>query len=301
MYLLIFYYGSIYIFRQPEYVSLDIVKMAWHDDGLFSFIRYTPINDPSLISRILLLGLPIVLWSSTKESSQYKKWWYFMLSVGTVVGIALTFTRATTIIAFVILLYYILKRASGKLKPEKGKMRDLLLLLVISVLSMSYFVDNYTLERYNDIKPGHIKENIRYRLFHSAMSSFIDHPIIGTGPGSVKDQIFKYGGRDVYVNKKITGHNVFYNIFVETGLVGFIVFSLLIVLLIFKMSGLSFIENSELSSFEFVLKSTVISLLLLFLFVPLLSENWLWYFVGLMTAISKFSDNNIVKNNRELY
>lgn len=115
----------------------------------------------------------------------------------------------------------------------------LVLLLIISVISIISIVPEWIFDRYfgigSEISTGTI--SLRTMIWDSGLSIFQEEPFRGIGIGSFKRSVGRLFGF------LVAPHSAYIQILVETGIIGFILFVIVIFQLLWKIRYLSFLEK----------------------------------------------------------
>lgn len=167
----------------------------------------------------LIINIALALtWGSyfTKTTSNKK---IFILLFIFYIALMLTGKRTLFAIAVIIPFFFIMISKQGK--------RKILIIIATIILSLVLFLLSTKIDvlqnlflRFQDIN-DYMTMNGRQRLWEVAISSFKEHPIIGSGMGSYNAIANTYG---ILLANKYTwlyqAHNVYYQIFAETGVIG---------------------------------------------------------------------------------
>jgi putative inorganic carbon (hco3(-)) transporter len=187
-----------------------------------------PIGDPNYYAMVLIPLLPLAfnrLWSE-------EKLWLRLLAVYALVvctlTILFTFSRGGFIALVITYLLLFLYRG---LRPSQ------LMAVILLIVIVSFFVpDTFfaRLETLTSTNPTQINAELSLRSRLSAqvvaINMFIDHPILGVGYANYPVYSRQYAQRlklGVY-GASIEPHNLYLEIAAETGLVGLVVFGLLL-------------------------------------------------------------------------
>ncbi|MBC07607.1 O-antigen ligase family protein [Thalassospira sp.] len=121
----------------------------------------------------------------------------------------------------------------------------------------------------------------RIYLLINALSTWVEFPVFGTGPGMLKE----YSENGFGVGN--SAHNLFITILAEQGALGFLVWvSLWIVVLksILSISGGGEISQTEANQYKVFLLFAFVSLFLSSLLADQYRVIWLWQFIGLISS-----------------
>src|SRR6202040_3556774 len=195
-----------------------------------------PIGEPNRYAQVLVVLLPLVALRFRRERSRALRW--FALACGALIfgGMMLTFSRGAMFTAVVI---FGLLACFRFIRP---------LHVVVAALGLSLLVlalDPHTALRFASLEgvktllthktagyseptqgqtavpDGSIAK--RYELNVAAWHVFLDHPVLGVGPGHFAAYYsLAYGNRVGLVEllKKYRGHNLYFETLAETGILG---------------------------------------------------------------------------------
>jgi hypothetical protein len=187
-----------------------------------------PIGDPNRYAQILIVLLPLAFFRSFDE----KKWKFKLLAIvsaGLILsGILLTYSRGAFVsICLIMLLMTILRY----IKPYQIIVSLLGLLLIVFIASPGYFTRMSSLAGiqglFSSEKTAETDAVILGRTTEmlAAFLVFLDHPIVGVGPG----QYVKFYAMDYQDNPDIAmrrldkgrrAHSLYFELAAETGIVG---------------------------------------------------------------------------------
>jgi len=188
----------------------------------------------------------------------------------------------------------------------------LIIILFFGFASLNYYTNyalsNKLISRVEEVAEGEGQSIIRPSLTKMAISMGLDNPILGVGRGNFvlnskpyADKV--YDKRDDFVYSEITRvipHTTFIGMFAELGIIGFVTFSGIFILLFYRM-------------FKYPKKINILIILcMLCFFVESLAlnlENFrgLWLFLGIVLAIqdkdidTDIFDEEIILNNTYKY
>jgi O-antigen ligase len=225
--------------------------------------------NPNEIGFLLVLALPIAWQLSLKHQSTLIKWLNrAYLPLGTV-AILLTGSRSSLIGAVMALC--IVPLTLGRL--TFGMKFGVLVIITTTLIGGALVVPQKTMDRLgtttDEITSGTLNE--RRVIWKAGLELFLRHPIGGVGAGGFQPGVKQYLGY------KKTAHNTYISVLVEEGVVGFIIFSLILISIYFHIRSAPPDERR----FALVILATIV--------VGLLPRSWefekpLWLMFGFLLA-----------------
>ena len=170
-------------------------------------------------------------------------------------------------VAAMLLVYYFCNPAKLKSKSFKIIIFISFLLLLLPLIEENVPVIKDTLDRFEDVdEDSHMVS--RYRFWLLALQMFKNKPILGNGWMSFRYEYFYhfYSGRanaKLYMN----AHNIYIQLLAEVGIVGIIVFTLLVVYLLISVFKTLWIYNQRIIDEKKVLSPLYFSALFLVFFL----------------------------------
>jgi len=259
---LVVVYSNVYVLRVELLDNHGAVKKLWSAHSLFGYLDFTVIKNPNVLSRVALMILPFVYLYYIDSPKKSVRIFMFMLFVSTMLLIFFTVSRSG-IVVLVLSLFYL----SYKFRSSLAYKISFSVLILAVVLLIS---DTVLSERFSKIASGNIQEESRYKLMVASLQSFQEHPLFGSGPGSLGYQLFKFtylsGSRENFV----MGHNLYLNILVETGLVGLLIF---LTISFYLLKDIGAVESITLVNKDtLILKALNVSALFLFCIITVCSD-----------------------------
>jgi O-antigen ligase len=246
-------------------ISSKGTELTTVDTGRFTAQGF----NPNEIGFLLVLALPIAWQLSLKHQNTFIKWLNrAYIPLGTV-AILLTGSRSSLIGAIMALC--IVPLTLGKL--TFGMKFGVLVIITTTLIGGAMVVPQKTLERLgtttDEIASGTLNE--RRVIWQAGIELFLRHPIGGVGAGGFQPGVKQYLGY------KKTAHNTYLSVLVEEGIIGFTLFSLILVSIYFHIR---FAPPDE-RRFALVILATIV--------VGLLPRSWefekpLWLMFGLLLA-----------------
>ena len=212
-----------------------------------------PIGEPNRYAQVLVVLLPLAALRFRRERSRILRW--LALTSGALVsgGIVLTFSRGamlTAAVLFALLAYF---RFIRPLQIVAAALGLSLLVLAVDPQAVLRFASlggagnlltghskSFSYSDPNQGQGGRPDGSIakRYELSVAAWHVFLDHPILGVGPGHFAEYYsMSYGNRVGLVElwKKYRGHNLYFETLAETGVLGLASF---LAIILATMAGL---------------------------------------------------------------
>jgi hypothetical protein len=262
-----------------------------------------PIGEPNRYAQVLVVLLPLAALRFRRERSRALRW--LALACGAFIfgGILLTFSRGsmlTAVIIFALLAYF---RFIRPLYIVAGAALGLILLALVidpqaslrfaSLGAVKGLLANSTTYKEPTAGQTGVPDTSvvrRYVLNVAAWHVFLDHPILGVGPGHFSDYYsMAYCNHVGLIEqlKKYRGHNLYLETLAETGILGLAAF-LAIILAI--MHGLWKIwkklqrEGSESSDVAIAFFLCLVAYLISAIFAHMSYQRYFWLLMALSSA-----------------
>lgn len=183
--------------------------------------RYAiPVLDIDGQSIMLTLAIPMTAYLATQTTQKWVKFFYILCIPTIMFAVFLTGTRTAAIVAIIGLLYWIFtyRKASFRIKST------FIIIFVASVIAVFSFAPKHSVERIfssaESIRSGTL--NYRTVIWRGSIEQWAKSPIIGHGIGSLGNvlntQHIEYD----------SAHNTFIHILTENGIIGLILYLLII-------------------------------------------------------------------------
>lgn len=184
-------------------------------------------TNPDDLGIILALGIPVAIYlAASKErftTPLLQRWFNYAFPAAAVFGIALSGTRTALIATIPGLLFGLMAfsrvRAWGRIA--------LVLLLVLVVYYIIPLVPQVSIDRLsttvNELSGGDL--NGRLSLWNQGVASFVQHPWLGVGSNMY---------RSINMEGKVA-HNSFLSVLVELGIVGFLLFAVILAIVVLQV------------------------------------------------------------------
>jgi O-antigen ligase len=204
----------------------------------------------------------------------------------TAVTIFFTVSR-TGVLALIIIL---------ALSIYKFKDKILVYFLVFAVFASTFLVIKNVVysKRFAFVEDvGTLRQEDRYKLLLASIASFQKHPILGAGPGSIFTELNITMGTE---KKLMKGHNEFFNILVENGILGLLAFLSICYLFMQKLFYLekTFPDEKD-KKLAKAFQIAFVALFLASMTASTIYENHVWFFVGLGLALQKILPKKIIR------
>jgi O-antigen ligase len=184
-------------------------------------LRYAATGfDENQLGLILALGIPVAWHLAVSESDGRKarllQFINYCYVAAALFAILLTGSRASLIAAFPALLFIL--ASLGRL----GLFRSLLIsvALILALLALQPLVPASSLHRFSTIGTSIAAADLggRVAIWREGLTVFSEHPLVGVGSGA-----FRAATESGHVS-----HNVFLSVLVDLGLVGFVLFTIIL-------------------------------------------------------------------------
>jgi O-antigen ligase len=232
--------------------------------------------DPNDLAMTLALALPMAwyLGMTTRDP-----WLRFLCRLFLPIGllaIGLTGSRGGMVATVVALSLVPLTLA--RLSP--GRRVIAILLIVVSGAVAVIYVPKTLIERLGtttqEVEGGRIGG--RLKLWKAGLQAYVHRPVVGYGPGG-----FKWVAQDYLVTESQVAHNSLVSVLVEEGIVGFLLYVMMFVVVFFAILDLPIMERR----YSLVLLAT--------LFVTTLPLTWedskpVWVVLALLLGLARATD-----------
>ena len=201
-----------------------------HQNFPFDFYHATPLSNPNIAARSIVIVLPFLFFSRLQGILNNKTWAVFLIgSVLTIVIIAMS--RANTVALFVMALYWLLFTQKN-IFSKRTLFYSVLLAFICSVAiffgplqhaykrTIAIFENSYQLIL--SAEGGHLNYEhapARARTWAASIIVFLENPIFGVGQSS-KQQLAQVGSAEE--DETIAVHGALLNALVSYGLIGFL-------------------------------------------------------------------------------
>lgn len=268
-------YGDLTMFRFPKNTILPQQP----------FISNTVFRNPNIISFYGITLFPLMFSLGIAEDARARKLLFFSLCAIALVGVFLTFSRAALLAALTGLMYLI-----WQFRKERTIIVPIIVSLTVIILLLAN-IPLFTNHFNSAIEGEDISVLRRFGILQAAWDSFLQNPIIGSGPDSFRKQmseryfmIYEWSQS----RRGIPAHNDVINVVVETGFMGLLSFGFLVGA--FAKYLLSLAKSTRSVYFQLVLRGLIGSFLAASVhsfFHEVLHFNLLWYLAGLSLLIGK--------------
>jgi hypothetical protein len=262
-----------------------------------------PIGEPNRYAQVLVVLLPLAALRFRKERSRALRWLALASAALISGGMMLTFSRGamfTAVVMFGLLAYFRFIRPLHVVVAALGLCLLVLALDPHAALRFASLGGVKTLLTHKTVgyseptggQPGVPDTSVakRYVINVAAWHVFLDHPILGVGPGHFAEYYsLPYGNRVglIELGKKYRGHNLYFETLAETGILGLAAF-LAIILAI--MHGLWKIwkklqrEGSESSDVAIAFFLCLVAYLISAIFAHMSYQRYFWLLMALSSA-----------------
>lgn len=260
-----------------------------------------PIGEPNRYAQVLVVLLPLAAFLFRRERTRRLRW--LALASGALIfgGVMLTFSRGAMLTAVVIFGLLACFRFFRPVHVVVGALGLGLLVLAIDPQAALRFeslggAKNLLVGRTTVYKePASRQTGIpdtsvvrRYELNVATWHVFLDHPILGVGPGHFAEYYsLAYSNRVGLIEqlKKYRGHNLYLETLAETGILGFVSFLAIILAImhgLWRASRASIGSEFADTAIAFFLSLT--AYLISAVFVHLSYQRYFWLLLALCSA-----------------
>lgn len=244
----------------------------------YTFRKTGGTGDPNEFSTLLMIGVGL-LWGYYLD---FKRHIIPIIIVGLLFVVAILFAGSkSALLALAMLLLigsYLIVRESKNVNKVKS------LIIFTGIIILSFFLLNYyfgdVIDLYIERFANQSSSAERFKSWSSGFTLFYDNPIFGVGPTNYSHAV----GNEYYfliAESSQEAHNMLIKALVETGLVGFLAFILLIVIPL---------KNAVVNRQRFTINLMIVGLFVMGLTLSLTFEKYTWLVLGLIQ--NKYSIKN---------
>jgi putative inorganic carbon (HCO3(-)) transporter len=268
-------------------------------------------GNPNRYAQILIVLFPLALFRVWGEQSWWRKALALAGSVLILSGILLTYSRGASVTLALLLLIMTLMRYI-RLQQILISVAALVILVAVAVPGYLNRIDTlrgveglFTQE--SNQEPDYVTRS-RVTEMLAALNVFIDHPILGVGPG----QYTPYYSIDYqldpeialrYIPKTRRAHTLYFELGAETGTIGLGTFMAILALIMYRLwqARRRWIQSSpEIANIATSFLLSIIGYLGTAVFLHLSYQRYYWLLLALATAAtqifeSEFSDRKYVE------
>ena len=237
-----------------------------------------PIGSKNRYAQIMVVLLPLAFFRLLGEKKRSLRWFAAISCIPILAGALLTFSRGAGITIFLLLIIMTFLRYI--------KLWQFVLAMVLAVGVV--FVVGLT-----SVASAHVEEadaSVRGRatVGLAALHMFLDHPILGVGPGLSQAYMIEYskeGFREIDTERR--AHNMYLEELADTGIVGFTLFMAIIFYVLFSLARLRRRYKDEYPEMAMLATGYMLGLvgyLLTAVFLHLSYVRYFWVIIALCGA-----------------
>jgi len=231
----------------------------------------------------LMIVLSVMLTLIIIEKNNKKKKIFFIGIIIVMMAILVSFSRTAYIGTAIIVLLFLVKNKKIRSFIPQFLLYFLVLLIIISFIVPKFITHGIDLrmQKTKKIFTTGSSDWSRLQMFPISLNIWINHPLFGVGVGNITKSPANY--------LKMEAHNMYLNILTETGILGFIIF---IILIFFSWKAIcksTFISkkynNEQMYWLSKGLKITFFTILLIGFLTNGQTDKLLWLIMGLNFAM----------------
>jgi len=262
-----------------------------------------PIGEPNRYAQVLVVLLPLAALRFRKERSRLLRWLALTCAAIIFGGMMLTFSRGAMFTAVVIFALLACFRFIRPLHVVAAALCLSLLVLALDPHAAVRFASLGAVKAVLANKTANYNEPIegqtgapdssvvrRYVLNVAAWHVFLDHPILGVGPGHFADYYSMAYGNHVGIIeqlKKYRGHNLYLETLAETGILGLASFMAIILAImhgLWRVSRRLQDKGSEYADTATAFLLCLVAYLISAIFAHLSYQRYFWLLMALCSA-----------------
>jgi O-antigen ligase len=190
------------------------------------YLRYAASGfDPNDFGLVLALAIPLALYLALRERGSLR-WVYLAIVPVVMSAVVLTASRTSLIASFVAFTFAIF---AWRAADRTFRIVSVALVAVLA-LSLVRFTPAPQRNRLatipNELARGTFHD--RTRIWKTGLKVLKQHPILGIGSGAYPKAVEPWLGKPKVAGFQYVAHNTFLSVLVETGLIGFVIYALLL-------------------------------------------------------------------------
>lgn len=270
-------------------ILLAALYLAYASGNLF-FLRYfvvqggilqpTVFNNPNVMTRAIILLVPIIYVFSFYLQNKYLAWSLRFLCLLSFLLPIMGISRATMVSMTVVYMAMF------------WRMRQKYLILFPIMALIFSLTFSQVHERVVEVVEHGYAVGHREKTAEASIKSIKENPLLGTGIRSGQETLEKHGGPKIGFEKRITmlEHNIILNVLLENGIIGLILLlSFLFFYAKYLFDNIRKARNTMVKNLLFGSLMGFCGFLLTTLTGGSINENILWYQVGITLTIIKLS------------
>lgn len=269
---------------------------------------YGPLGSQNRYAQMMIVLLPFALCFYLSEPSPRSKFFALIGGLLTAGGMILTFSRGTFVTLAVLLVVIMFM---GYIRPHKLIPGAVIALLLIGMVMPEYIervstVGSLTGLLSNETTGAREADGSlrgRYAETMAALNVFLEHPVIGVGPGQFfKFYSMKYGNEigTKHLKKGRRAHNLYLEIAADTGIFGFVSFMAIVLLLLYQLWQAARHLRASRPELAHLATACVLALLAYLgtaMFLHLSYQRYYWLLIAMVSAALKIIRTEAEKEN----
>jgi len=250
------------------------------------------LRNPNHFASLVVFGLPFIAHMFFAARTPRRKAFFLLMFAANIVATILTYSRsAAVVLAFVLILLVITHRAKLRVRYLGLVMAG----LTIAIIGAAIFVPSSYWERQRsmvDTSQSSIRNRISYLIV--GWEAMKQRPILGSGLGSFPE-IFAASGYAMASRERVrkgefrrAAHNTYVEVVVGTGIVGSVIFLLIMVVTFVKFDQAirNFGSQGKLETASLVsaYRLSLISMLAYFLMLSSYNQKYVWATIAVSQA-----------------
>jgi O-antigen ligase len=281
------------------YVAAFLVFGVWGISSGGKISSFQPLGNEDSYGPFMSIGIGFAYYLARLAKGKMQRIIYLMTLAVCLLGVVVSFARGTFLSGLLLAAILVLRSESKGKWIVKGVIIGAICLLVVMMFAPDYYT-RYTDEVATIWEMGTEEDtaNDRVYLWTKAWEMFLDHPLIGVGPGCFGFQLPKYSDFQETQQWGVTRltygraiHNIYFEILSELGFLGIAAF--LLVLVTFSRANSQMVEMARASgSTKYLilaraLEAGMVALLANGFFYNMLIVTWFWDLCILNAALMR--------------
>lgn len=254
------------------------------------------VDEPDIAAIYFVNGMLFINYLRTVTHSKFSR----LIAIGGLLviflGVFYTISRTGILLIFVSLSLLFLINRNAKYRFQ------LFFISIIGLFSIYYLSENI-IGIVSDILPsitrGTDTVGIRYALWDIGWRMWFDHPLTGVGIGEYRFHVNQYaqGIQLIFLrNRNLVAHNMYIQLLADTGLIGFVLFVLMLFKSLQNIRRVIYIDDADIISLRNTWLIVFLAMLLGGLTLSIHYDKMLWLPIGVSVYFNFLVQENAQRN-----
>lgn len=267
-----------------------------------------PVNAPNRYAQIMLMVLPLAVFRFWRAENRRIKIYAVITSFLILSGVLLSYSRGGFLTLSVLIFLLVVLRY---VKISQIVKTLVVVVLIIPFAAPGYFARLETIKGIEALfnPEAEVKADgpTRGRLTEmlAALMCFLDHPILGVGPGQYtpyysmeyqtnSDFMFRY------IDKARRAHILYFELMAETGILGFMAFMAIIFYMLQKLWAIRTFarrRRPDITNLATAFCFCILAYLGTSVFLHIAYQRYLWFLLGMASAAARVFEQELREKN----